>query len=77
MPKDVRGSAQNVYGTFVIGLGVFAGGFISGWIAEYFTVAKGVQDWVAIWLSSAAIAVVCLVAFLALFPKEAEEVDRP
>lgn len=35
-PRDVRGSMQNFYGTFVIGVGMVAGGMISGWIGELF-----------------------------------------
>ncbi|WP_298866714.1 MFS transporter [uncultured Gimesia sp.] len=36
-PLDVRGSMQTFFGTFVFGLGMFAGGFISGSIGDYFT----------------------------------------
>jgi MFS family permease len=36
-PKDVRGSMQNVFGTFVIGLGFLVGGLIAGWVGEVFT----------------------------------------
>ncbi|MCP4816763.1 MAG: nucleoside permease [Planctomycetaceae bacterium] len=36
-PKDIRGSMQNIYGTFVVGLGFFAGGFISGALGDWLT----------------------------------------
>ena len=36
-PSDVRGSMQNFYGTFVIGVGMFLGGFVSGRIGNAFT----------------------------------------
>ncbi|MCA9016830.1 MAG: MFS transporter, partial [Planctomycetaceae bacterium] len=36
-PLDVRGSMQTFFGTFVFGLGMFAGGFISGSIGDFFT----------------------------------------
>ena len=36
-PLDVRGSMQTFFGTFVFGLGMFAGGFISGSIGDLFT----------------------------------------
>jgi len=36
-PLDVRGSMQTFFGTFVFGLGMFAGGFISGTIGKFFT----------------------------------------
>lgn len=72
-PSDVRGSAQNMYGTFVFGAGFFAGGFIAGRIADAYktgTGAAAVYDWVAIWLSAAALAAFCLVAFLLAFPRQ-------
>ncbi|QDT97060.1 MFS transporter [Gimesia aquarii] len=36
-PLDVRGSMQTFFGTFVFSLGMFAGGFISGKIGDFFT----------------------------------------
>lgn len=36
-PKDARGSMQNFYGTFVVGVGIFAGGFFGGAMGETFT----------------------------------------
>ncbi len=36
-PKDVRGSAQTLYGTLVLGIGFFSGGLIGGWIGRYFS----------------------------------------
>ncbi|GAB4147079.1 MAG: MFS transporter [Planctomycetaceae bacterium] len=36
-PVDVRGTMQNFYGTFVLSLGFFIGGFVSGQIGEKFT----------------------------------------
>ena len=39
-PLDVRGTMQTFFGTFVFGLGMFAGGFISGSIGDFFT-SKG------------------------------------
>lgn len=38
-PLDVRGTMQTFFGTFVFGLGMFAGGFISGSIGNFFTSA--------------------------------------
>ncbi|MCH9652339.1 MAG: MFS transporter [Planctomycetes bacterium] len=38
-PLDVRGSMQTFFGTFVFGLGMFAGGFVSGSIGDFFTSA--------------------------------------
>ncbi|MCH8830006.1 MAG: MFS transporter [Planctomycetes bacterium] len=36
-PKDARGSMQTFYGTFVLGLGMFIGAYLSGQIGERFT----------------------------------------
>lgn len=70
-PKDVRGSMQTLYGTFVIALGFFVGGFVSGQIGDWFTRGTGdtvVRDWTSIWLSCAALCAACVVIFAALFP---------
>lgn len=76
-PPDVRGSMQNLYGNFLIGLGFFASGPISGWIATHYS--KAIQDksgtytihyWDNIWLAGGVIAAVCLVVFAAWFPKD-------
>ena len=40
-PVDVRGSMQNFYGTFVVGLGFFVGGFAAGWVGDGFTSRAG------------------------------------
>ena len=75
-PKDVRGSMQTIYGTFVLALGFFVGGFVSGWIGKWFTSSVGeteVQDWTGIWLSCAALCGVCVIVFAVFFPKELPE----
>jgi nucleoside transporter len=36
-PRDIRGSMQNLFGTFVIGLGFLVGGFVAGWVGDKFT----------------------------------------
>ncbi len=43
-PKDVRGSMQNLYGTFVLGLGFFVGGFVSGRIGGFLTSTAGTES---------------------------------
>ncbi|MEQ8790914.1 MAG: MFS transporter [Pirellulaceae bacterium] len=40
-PKDIRGSMQNVFGTFVIGLGFLVGGVLAGWVGDIFTTSEG------------------------------------
>ena len=69
-PKDVRGSMQTMYGTLVIALGFFAGGFISGEVGEWFSTGTGdnvIRNWPMIWLSSAALAAVCVVGLMLFF----------
>lgn len=67
--EDIRGSVQNMYGTFVIGSGFFAGGMISGWVADSFRTADGF-DWTGIWLAAAALAGVATIAFAIWFPRQ-------
>ena len=77
-PKDVRGSMQTLYGAFVIGLGFFVGGFVSGQVGEWFSTGTGqavVRDWTSMWLSCAAICAACVVVFAAFFPKAMPERD--
>jgi nucleoside transporter len=52
---DVRGSIQNIYGTFVIGLGFVAGGWLAGRIDTWFSQGT-TSDWTSNWMASAAIA---------------------
>jgi MFS family permease len=41
--KDLRGSMQTLYGTSILGLGFFFGGYVGGWIGEVFTTPLGQQ----------------------------------
>ncbi len=114
-PGDVRGSMQNFFGTFILGLGFLAGGIVAGWVGKQFEAlndtslgmiggavswtaqyqasgppadsvraALGIQstagwtpiqgqytqqDWVGVWLASAVIGLLCLMVFVAFFPK--------
>ncbi len=75
-PRDVRGSMQTMYGTFVVALGFFVGGLVSGPVAEWFnsgTSETPVLDWTGIWLTCAALCAVCVVLFAALFPNKVPE----
>lgn len=42
-PSDVRGSMQNFYGTFIVGAGLFLGGFVGGWIGGLFETPAGAE----------------------------------
>ena len=75
-PPDVRGSMQNLYGTFVLGIGFFAGGIVAGEIGEYYTTGQGeaaVKNWFMIWNSAGFMAAVCLAFFAGCFPARTEE----
>ena len=74
-PKDVRGSMQTVYGTFVVAAGFFIGGFVSGEVGSWFSSGAGdalVRDWTGIWLSCTALCAACVVVFAVFFPKTAD-----
>ncbi|MEO1997321.1 MAG: MFS transporter [Planctomycetaceae bacterium] len=75
-PADIRGSVQNLYGTFVLGVGFFIGGFVSGWISNAFeTTVDGITEtnWKAIWLISAGIALAGWLLFAWQFPRSRSE----
>jgi hypothetical protein len=76
---DVRGSMQTLYGVFVLALGFFVGGLVSGAVADRFTTGTGesaVQNWTAIWLSCAAISLVCVLLFAAFFPRDSSREEN-
>jgi MFS family permease len=41
--KDLRGSMQTLYGTTVLGIGFFVGGWIGGRVGEVFTTGAGAE----------------------------------
>lgn len=68
-PLDVKGSMQTFYGTFVVALGFFFGGLVSGWVGAAFSDADdNIQSWTGLWMSCAALSAVCVVLFAAAFP---------
>jgi nucleoside transporter len=71
-PSDIRGSMQNLYGTFVLGLGFFCGGLVAAEVGEYFSATIDgvtVRNWTSIWLSCAVLAAICLAALATWFPR--------
>ncbi|MBC8354011.1 MAG: MFS transporter [Planctomycetes bacterium] len=71
-PLDLRGSMQTLYGTFVVAVGLFVGGFVSGWVGAMFSTGSGddvVRDWTSIWLSCAVFSSICLAAFVLFVPR--------
>src|SRR5262249_28274850 len=73
-PQNVRGSAQTLYGTLILGIGFFLGGLIGGWVGEltgtHVTGGSTVPSLPAIWLSSAAMAAFGCVFFALFFPSD-------
>jgi hypothetical protein len=70
-PPDVRGSMQTLFGTCVIALSYFVGGFVSGRVGSWFTTIRPdgtvVRSWTEIWLTCAVLAIVCVVALGVFF----------
>lgn len=69
-PADIRGSAQTLYGTAILGSGFLCGGIVAGRIGEWFTATVGdekIANWFAIWGSCGTWAIVCFVVFLVAF----------
>lgn len=73
-PPDVKGSMQTVYGTLIMGIGMVVGGSLAGKLGDVFNLSTDpkvkVYDWLGIWLSCAAAAVVCFVVFALAFPRD-------
>jgi nucleoside transporter len=71
-PVDVRGSMQNLFGTFVIGLGAVVGGAAGGVLGEFLDQSSGggTSYWIDIWLAGAALAASCAIAFAFRFPRD-------
>ena len=69
--KDIRGSMQTLYGTFIVGLGFFVGGIIGGQVGDWFSTATDsgrVYDWTSIWLTCTLLCAACVVGFAVFFP---------
>jgi len=78
-PPDVRGSMQNLYGNFLLGLGFMVGGVVGGRVGAIFTMrtATGdVHNWPMIWGSCAILAACCAVGFAIFFPSDHSNVDE-
>jgi NHS family xanthosine MFS transporter len=62
----IRASAQGLFMLMTNGLGAFFGGWLSGWVVDYFT-TDGIKDWPNIWFTFAAYALVLAVVFQFVF----------
>lgn len=76
-PKDVRNSAQTVFGIIILGLGpVIAAPFL-GFLSTVFSDEAGVLNYSGLWYTLSGVALVTTVLFLALFRDETQDGDMP
>jgi nucleoside transporter len=79
-PADVKGSMQTIYGTCIFGIGAVLGANLGGRLGNVFLVSDvdGVKtyEWYGIWLSCAAAAGLCFLAFALFFPRR-PSADEP
>jgi nucleoside transporter len=65
-PKDIRASAQALFGFLTYGAGMYIGSELSGYVAELNT-SGGVVDWRSFWIVPSLGVLVSLVPFVLLF----------
>ncbi len=65
-PLRIRAAAQGFIAFVTLGVGMFIGSYLSGWVVDQF-VTGATHDWRSIWLVPAACAAVVMVLFAALF----------
>ncbi len=63
---QIRAAAQGFIAFVTLGVGMFIGSYLSGWIVDQYTTPGG-HDWRMIWLIPAGMAVAVLVLFAAFF----------
>jgi nucleoside transporter len=73
-PGDLRGAAQGFIAFVTLGVGMFVGSYLSGWVVDFYRIEGAVpHDWRSIWLVPSVFAAVVLALFLALFRPQAQE----
>ena len=65
-PVQIRGAAQGFIAFVTLGVGMFIGFNISGWVIDFNT-ADGIYDWRSIWLVPSLMALVVLIGFTLIF----------
>jgi nucleoside transporter len=65
-PVEIRAAAQGFIAFVTLGVGMFIGSYLSGWVVDRFAMGA-THDWRSIWLVPAAGAAVVLVLFAAFF----------
>jgi nucleoside transporter len=68
---QIKNAAQGLFTFATYGLGMFIGTWVSGFVADYYTI-DGNYDWTSIWYVPAGIAVVVLIYFLIFFNEKKE-----
>ena len=69
-PLHIRAAAQGFIAFVTLGVGMFVGSYLSGWVVDQYTVTQNgaqVHVWQPIWLIPAAFAAVVLVLFAVFF----------
>ena len=69
--KDIRHSAQTVFGIIILGGGPVIGGWLSGFLQEYYTV-NGVFDFSNFWYTIAGLSILTTIYFYTSFREESE-----
>jgi nucleoside transporter len=65
-PVEIRAAAQGFIAFVTLGVGMFIGSYLSGWVVDRFAVGAA-HDWRSIWLVPAVFAAVVAAPFAALF----------
>ncbi|MCD2426028.1 MFS transporter [Niabella pedocola] len=68
--KQYRSSAQGLVTVAMYGIGMLIGFWVAGFISEALKAYEGATYWRYIWLSPAAMAIVCMLIFLWLFKEQ-------
>ncbi|MDQ2731944.1 MAG: MFS transporter [Armatimonadota bacterium] len=72
-PRDIRHSAQSLIGVITLGIGLYLGSRLAGWLHDFFTQPKGhVVNWTALFLVPCAVTILCAIVFPLIFKERAE-----
>ncbi len=71
---DVRASAQSLFNVVIVGIGIIAGSYIAGWVADWAT-TDGVMNYTKLFSVPMWASVVCLAILLAGYPGKAKTID--
>jgi nucleoside transporter len=74
-PIQIRAAAQGFIAFVTLGVGMFIGSYLSGWVVDQF-VTGATHDWRTIWLVPAAGAAAVMILFAALFRYREEPTAR-